>query len=350
MDWDWQSGVIGDAETRAMLSSEAQLRDMLRVEAAFSRALGDVGAVAPDIAEAAAKAIEGVEIDHERLVAQSAIDGMPVPDLVRQLKENVAVDLHLAIHAGLTSQDVMDTALMLAMGRCLDLFGARLRQVEAQLSSLIERHGDLPLMGRTRMQAALSVTLGHRLEAWRAPIQNHFAVLHALKERVLVVQLGGPVGTGESFDTAVEPLRMAFAAQLGLGSAPVWHTDRTRIMELGAWLARVAGSLGKMGQDVTLMAQQGLDELQITSGGSSSAMAHKVNPVQAEVLVALGRDASAQLGALHLAMEHEQERSGAAWSLEWLTLPRLLEGTGAGLARAGDLIDTLAFPGDTPDR
>ncbi|MEO0750699.1 MAG: lyase family protein [Pseudomonadota bacterium] len=341
---DWQSGVTGDATTRLRLSPARQIEDMLRVEAAFSRALGAVGLVGPDIAQAAAQQIEVVRLDADRLTREAAVDGMPVPGLVRQLKENLAPDLHPAVHTGLTSQDVMDTAFTMAAGDCLTEFEAGLTRFQDRLACLQRDVGDQRLMARTRMQAALPITLAHRINSWRTPVAGHLEALSPLKTRIVVIQMGGPVGTGEGFGTRASPLRAAFAAELGLAAVSVWHTDRTRIMELGAWLARVTGSLGKMGHDIALMAQQGVDEVALSSGGRSSAMAHKVNPVAAEVLIALGRDASAQLGALHLSMDHEQERSGAAWTLEWLVLPRLIEGAGAAISRASALLDDLTFP------
>lgn len=345
MSWDWQLGVLGDAVTRARLSPERQIRDLLRVEAAFSRALGQVGGVELAKAEAAAQAIESAKLDETTLIADAAQDGMPVPGLVRQLRALMDPSLHDALHGGLTSQDVMDTALMLSVGDCLLTFEDRLRSIVGQLRSLSDGAEETVLMGRTRMQAALPVPLSHRILAWRAPLGEHLADLQDLRERIRVVQMGGPVGTSDSFGEGAVALREAFAAQLGLVAVDPWHTNRTRLAVLGAWLARVTGSLSKIGHDVALMAQQGLDEVRLASGGRSSAMAHKSNPILAESLVSLGRDSSVQLAALHLALEHEQERSGVAWALEWLVLPRLMESTGAALQRADQLLDMLSFEG-----
>ena len=344
MSWDWHLGITGDATTRARLSPERQIEDLPKVEAAFARAMGDVGAVPADLSAAAATAIEAADLDADVLCQDAALDGMPVPGMVRQLKKVLNPALHPALHAGLTSQDVMDTALMLAVKDYLDCIEARLKGVIDRLDELSETAGAQPLMGRTRMQAALPITLDHRLQAWRAPLALQMDSLPALRRRVLVIQMGGPVGTAESFVAPVGPLRDAFADRLDLASALPWHTDRSRIMELGAWVTRVTGALAKIGHDVALMAQQGVDEINLASGGRSSAMAHKSNPVKAEILVALGRDTSVQLGALHLAQEHELERSGTAWALEWMVLPRIMEAGGGALLRAQDLLNDLSFP------
>ncbi len=344
-DWAWQEGVTGDPETKARLSPERQIQDMIAVEAAFSRALGTVGGVSEEIAEAAARTIEAAKIDADRLVQDAARDGMPVPSLSRQLKEQVDDSLHPAVHAGLTSQDVMDTALVVAVRDLLAIFDGRLTGLLGELARLRDGHGQKSLMARTRMQAALPVTLGHRIGGWEAPLMDLHEQLEGLGERLGVVQLGGPVGAGDSFAAPLEALQSAFAKKLGLRAGPVWHTNRTRLAELGAWLSQLSGALAKMGHDIALMAQQGVDEIHLRQGGSSSAMAHKSNPVRAETLMALGRFNAVQLAGLHLALDHEQERSGAAWTLEWLILPPMLEATGAGLLRASELVADLEFAG-----
>jgi hypothetical protein len=135
------------------------------------------------------------------------------------------------------------------------------------------------------------------------------------------------------------------ASTLGLAMGPVWHSDRTPIVAFGHWLAVLCGSLGKMGQDICLMAQQGVDEVTLRGGGQSSAMAGKNNPVAAEAMVAIARFVAGQQAVLLQAMIHEQERSGAAWALEWLTLPAMAEATGASLSHAGRCLKSIGSIG-----
>jgi len=348
---DWLAGFAGDAGIRDRLGEARQIGDMLRVEAAYARALGTVGQVPARVAEAAASAIAVAGIDRDRLAREALADGMPVPSLSRQLREAVPDELAAAVHTGLTSQDVMDTALVLALRDVLALLESRLATLEAALDDLKGRFGAAPLMARTRMQAALPVTAGHRIGQWRAPLAGHRARLAELRPRLLRVQLGGPVGTRGSLKGDGDAIARAMAADLGLGAADAaWHTDRSALAELGGWLSAVSGSLGKMGHDIALMAQQGVDAARLRSGGTSSAMAHKANPVRAELLVTLARFNAVQLPGLHLALDHEQERSGISWTLEWLILPRMCEATGAGLraaaALAGDVERLGEGPGD----
>ena len=174
------------------------------------------------------------------------------------------------------------------------------------------------------------------MRSWAAPLERHRRRLEALQPELLVVQFGGPAGTLAALGPAAEAVRRSLAARLGLADAPQWHSQRDRIAALGSVLAGIAGSLGKFGQDVALMAQAG-DEIALSGGGGSSAMPHKRNPVAAEMLVALARFAAVQVSGLDQALVHEQERSGAAWTLEWLLLPPLLLATGAATRIAGEL-------------
>lgn len=345
----WLEAVLGDAELAELMGEARQVADMLRVEAAYARALGAAGVVAEDRAEDAAKAIEAARIDNARLAAEAAVDGIPVPALSRQLREAVPEPARAAVHAGLTSQDVMDNALLLALRDALDVMEARLSRLLAALGGLEARFGDAPLMGRTRMQAALPVGVAHRVEGWARPLATQADRLKLLRGRLFVLQLGGPVGTRESLGAEAPRIAAAMADALGFAVAPhAWHTDRTALAELAFWLSTLSGHLGKMGHDLALMAQQGVDAARIASGGGSSAMAHKANPVRAEALVTLARFNAVQMAGMQLALDHEQERSGASWALEWLILPPMAEAAGAGLSRALGLLDDIERLGDAP--
>ncbi len=343
----WLEAVAGDAEVAARLSEARALDDMLRVEAAYARALGRTGQVPEALAEETAEAIAEFVPDRARLAQEAARDGMPVPPLVRQLKAALPPRLHKALHAGLTSQDVMDTGLVLALKDLLVLFEARLGGLGEQLDALEARFGAAPLMARTRMQAALPVAMRDRIALWSRPLVAQRARLDALRPRLLLLQLGGPVGTRGSFGEGADAIARTMAAELGLDApGTAWHTDRSALAELGGWLSMVTGSLGKMGHDLALMAQQGVGTARLAGGGASSAMAHKVNPVGAEILMSLARFNAVQLSGLHLALEHEQERSGAAWTLEWLILPPMLIATGAALGRAAALLEAVEALGE----
>ena len=198
-------------------------------------------------------------------------------------------------------------------------------------------------MAQTRMQAALPITVKDKITAWTRALHRHQERLRLLTPRLLVIQLGGPVGSRAELGDKAETIAAALATKLGLGNAACWHNARDNIVEFGNLLALIAGTLGKIGQDSALLAQTENGALKISGAGSSSAMAHKANPVTAELLVALARYAAGLAGTLNQAMIHENERSGAAWTLEWFVLPPLALATGAALREAIHLIPRLQF-------
>lgn len=163
--------------------------------------------------------------------------------------------------------------------------------------------------------------------------------------RVARLQLGGAVGTAHVFGEDRDDIARHMAKQLGLKHDPTWHTDRSAVIEFAGQISAITGSLGKIGQDIALMAQQGVDEIVISGGGGSSAMPHKSNPVLAELLVTLARFNATQVSGMHQALVHEQERSGAAWMLEWMILPQMTAATGRALSTCSTLLDQIGSMG-----
>lgn len=335
------TALAGDAETEALLGDEAQLDAMLAVEKALADASADVGWIGTAAAAAIGAAIAGFVPDRAGLAAGMAQDGVVVPALLRQLRATIAPPHRDALHRGATSQDIVDTALMLQLRRVLDLHEARLDRLLGRLARLAATDGGRPLLGHTRMQVAVPTTWGAKLSSWSDPLSRGLGSIRAMRPTLLVVQLGGPVGDRGSFAGHGDAIAARLAARLGLGTASPWQATRDPIVGLGNVLALLSGTLGKLGADVSLLAQNEIAAVRLAGGGTSSAMAHKSNPVNAEVLVALARFNAGLAGTLQQAMVHENERSGAAWTLEWLVLPLMLVTTGAGLSRAAALLDQL---------
>ncbi len=336
-------GLFADADMAALWSAQAQLDHMLDFEAAFARARGQAGQVDAQLAARAADHVAAQRPDMAALAAASGRDGLPVPDLVRQLKQG-AGDAATAIHSGATSQDVLDTALALTARATFDLIDSRLAHLVSSLTTLSDRCGAAPLMARTRMQAALPITVADRIRSWQGPLTDHRVRLTAARPQIERLSLSGPTGTAD-LSLVADPMAKA----LGLTPQPsARHTDRSGVIVFATVLSLISGSLGKMGQDIALMAQQGVAEVRLTGGGGSSAMAHKQNPILAELLVTLARYNAGQAGVIGQAMVHEQERSGAAWALEWMVLPAMAQATGRALTAAQDLVEAVAQMG-SPD-
>jgi 3-carboxy-cis,cis-muconate cycloisomerase len=334
-------GLLGDDEIAAQLSVEAELLAMAAFERALARAEAAEGVIPPDAAEAIVTRLERFAPDVAMIRAAAARDGVVGVGYVHQLRHWVGPPHEGYVHFGATSQDLVDTALMLRLRPIVDGFTGRIEVLAARLADLADRFGSRRLMGRTRMQDALPITAGDRLASWRAPLVRHLERLDELLPRLLVLQFGGPVGTLDRLGDKGPAVAARLAAALDLGLPErAWHAERDAIAGFASWLSLVSGSLGKTGADIALMAQMG-GEIVLEGGGGSSAMPHKSNPVGAEVLVALARYNATLLAGAHQALVHEQERSGAAWTLEWLVLPQMLLTTAASLRTAIALLDAI---------
>jgi 3-carboxy-cis,cis-muconate cycloisomerase len=336
-DHPWLAGLLGDSETTAIWGPAQQMRHMLAFEAAFTAALGAVGRISADKAQQVARLIVEFQPDLDALKTATMRDGVVVPELVAQLKRAAGADA-AAIHAGATSQDVIDTALALTIKASNALLAERLSALDASFENLANRFGDQIIMGRTRMQAAMPMRFAERLATWSQPVARHALRLDRLRPEIEVLSLGGAVGDRAALADDANAIAAEMAAGLGLYNPPkAQHAMRDHIADYANLLSLVTGSLGKMGQDICLMAQQGIEEISLQGGGGSSAMPHKHNPILAELLVSNARFNATQLAGMHHALIHEYERSGAAWVLEWMILPQMAAVTARSLSAAQDL-------------
>jgi 3-carboxy-cis,cis-muconate cycloisomerase len=223
----------------------------------------------------------------------------------------------------------------------LGILVARLDTLSSTLADAARRWRDVPMAGRTRSQVAAPVTFGLRVARWRQPLVPLRGDLAALLPRIARVQFGGAVGTNAAIAPNGPAVAAALAIELGLTASPSWHTDRSAFGALAGTCAGVTGALGKMAGDLVLMGRSESGEARAGSGGGSSTMPQKSNPVAAETIGTLARFVAALATPVHLAALHAEERDGTAWSLEWLTLPQILVATAAALRHAQGLAETL---------
>jgi 3-carboxy-cis,cis-muconate cycloisomerase len=333
------SRLLGDDEVARYLSAAAELEQMLAFERALAVAEGEAGVIPKDAADDIADRLAAFVADEDRIAEAAARDGVISVEYVRQLRAWIGQPNGEYIHFGATSQDVIDTALVLRLRPIAAILMDRLRSVAGRLAELDHAFGGRELMGRTRMQNAMPIRVGDRIAAWRGPLLRHIVRMDEIAPRLFVLQLGGAVGTLDKLGDKGTAVAGRLAGALGLAvPARAWHSQRDTIAEFGTWLSLVTGSLGKMGADIALMAQAGNGEIVLAGGGGSSAMPHKSNPVGAEVLVALGHYNATLVSGMHTALLHEQERSGSAWTLEWLVLPQMILAAAAALRTAGVLL------------
>lgn len=337
------AGLFGDPETEALLSAEAEIAAMIRVEAALARVQAGAGLIPAEAGAAIAAACADLVIAPDSLTAAVARDGVPVPGLVRAIRAAIGGEAAQYLHWGATSQDIVDTALALRLRDMLDIWQGRLDAVTARLGALARDHADLAMAARTYGQVAVPTSFGAVAAGWGWPLLDHARALEALRPRLLRVSLSGAAGTLSAMGPEGPEVRAALAEALDLADpGRSWHSDRAGMAALAGWSAGLAASLGKLAEDLLLMTQSGLGVVRIEGAGGSSTMPQKQNPVGPSALAALSRATLGAAALLQGAGPHRQQRDGAAWFTEWLALPQLAAGTGAMLARAGDVLARLA--------
>ena len=308
-----------------LFTDSAEVRAMLIVEGALAKAQGKLGIIPELSAAAIHRATLEIALDPGGLGEAAATNGVPVPGLVEAFRKEMQAPEHAQyLHWGATSQDIVDTGLMLRLRQLLALLEGGLTETLKALGALAAEHADLPMAGRTYGQYATPVSFGSVVAEWGNPLLDTLAALEAVRASSLWVSLSGAAGTGSVWGKKATTLRAALAEGLGLGDpGRTWHSDRGPLLRIAAWLTQVAVALGKMGEDLILMAQSGVGEVRLGKAGGSSTMPQKQNPVQPSVLVAAARHVVGLNATLQNAGMAKQERDGAAWFTEWMVLPQL---------------------------
>jgi len=333
-----------DAELGRLFTDSAELRAMLLVEGTLAKVQGQLDLI-PEISGAFLhRAAMEVQLDPAGMANETGANAVPVPALVAAFRKAIEAPDHAPfVHWGATSQDIVDTALVLRLRQALVLIEARLRHVIAALAAQAEAHAALPMAARTLGQTATPTSFGAVVASWGWPLLRHLERLKELRPRVLRVSLFGAAGTLSAMGPKGPEVRTGLAEALGL--EPVddpWHSARDGIAELSGWLAALAGSLAKMGEDLVLMAQTDPAEIRIAGGGASSTLPQKQNPVRPLLICALARHLTGLNANMQGALAHRQQRDGAAWMLEWLSLPQIVMGAGRALSAAGTLVPDIA--------
>jgi len=324
-----------DSEVAQLFTDEAYIRALVAVEAALARAEARLGVIPQGAAEQISSVAEANRIDIGALSRGTLRSGFPIIALVEEIRKAVGEEVAPYVHWGATTQDIMDTACMLQIHAAGSLLDDRLGELARQLGELADRHRAVVVAARTHGQQALPTSLGLKIANWLAPMVRHRERLAEISLRVLAVQFGGAAGTLAALGDKGLAVMKALAEELHL-SAPAapWHAQRDNLVEFAGWLSLVTGSLGKMAQDIILLAQTEVGEL-AESGeagrGSSSTMPQKSNPITSELIVAAARMNASLLSAMHHALIQEQERGTHGWQVEWLTLPQMILLTGGAL-------------------
>jgi 3-carboxy-cis,cis-muconate cycloisomerase len=332
------AGTYARGGAAGAVTAEAWVRAMVDVEAALAAACVVEGLIEPQAGEAILRALQQGPFDIEAIAAEAGEHATPVIPLVRELRARVGPEFADSVHLGATSQDIIDTAAMLITQRALVPILSDVTAATDSAAGLAVAHRLTPMVGRTLLQQALPTTFGLVAAGWLVSLEQACVELERVRDSVLAVQMGGPVGTRSPKVAA------RVARTLGLTEPLLpWHTDRTRIVQLAAALGALAGVSAKIARDVSLLAQTEVGEAREggEGRGGSSAMAHKRNPVAAVSVLACTHRIPGLVATLFAAMEQEHQRAAGAWQAEWGTLTELLALTGSAAAWLADLLANL---------
>ncbi|MFM0051818.1 3-carboxy-cis,cis-muconate cycloisomerase [Caballeronia grimmiae] len=345
--------ICGNAEANAVWSPRATVQAMLDVEAALARASAKAGVIPANAVDAIVAACNADHIDAAALMTGAAAGGNLAIPLVKQLTAVVkARDEQAAkyVHWGATSQDIIDTGVVLQLRAALYLIDADLRELSASLATQAQTHRATPMIGRTWLQQALPITLGLKFAQWLDAITRHRARLAELRSRALVLQFGGAAGTLASLRDKALPAAQALADDLGLPlPALPWHTQRDRIAEAASFLGMLTGTLGKIARDISLMMQTELGEVAEPAAagkGGSSTMPHKRNPVGCAAVLTAATRAPNLVATVFAGMVQEHERALGGWQAEWDALPDLARLTAGALANMNGIVPGLEVNAD----
>lgn len=329
--------LFADAEIAKLFTESAELRAMLVVEGTLAKAQAKLGMIPQEAAEAIYR--DGMElvVDPRALADATAQNGVPVPALLARFR----ADMHRAdaaqyVHWGATTQDIIDTGLALRMRRVLARFQELLTTLVDRLANLAKSHRDTAMAGRTWGMAATPTSFGAVVAGWGGPFLRHQTRLSEGRETWLQVSLSGAAGTLSAMGVDGPEVRAELAKGLGLSDpGGTWHSTRDNMAALSAWCCLVTGSLGKMGEDVLSLVR--CAEVTLGGGGGSSTMPQKQNPVAPSVLVALSRQVIGLNANMQGAMLHKDQRDGAAWMVEWMSLPQICMATARALEIAAEI-------------
>jgi 3-carboxy-cis,cis-muconate cycloisomerase len=335
---------FGTPVMRGIFEDAALLARYTEIEMALARVQGRLGVIPAAAAQDIAQRCDAAKLDLARLKKETETVGYPILPLVRQLAAQCG-EAGKFLHWGATTQDIMDTAVVLQVRDAFRLIDSDLVALRAILLRQARRYRDTPMAGRTHLQQALPITFGYKLAIWLAMMDRHAERLQQLKPRVLVGQFAGAAGTLASLGTRGMEVQTALMEELHLGQPiATWHAARDGLAEALNFLGLVTGSLGKMAFDVMLMASTEVAEVSepfVQGRGASSTMPQKRNPISSELILAAAKAVRQHAGLMLDAMVQDFERATGPWHAEWIALPEAFILTGGALHQAQFMLGGL---------
>ncbi len=328
---------FGTPQMREVFSDVALVARYAEVEVALAKAEARCGVIPQEAADQIAARTDVSAFDFELLRQETDIVGYPILPLVHQMVKQCG-EAGRYVHWGATTQDIMDTAVVLQLRAAFEIIERDIAELRNILADLSRRHRDTPMAGRTHLQQALPVTFGYKTAIWLAMFDRHAERLAQLKPRVLVGQFAGAAGTLASLGDKGFEVQEALCAELKLGvPASTWHVARDGFAEAVNFLALVTGSLGKIALDIMIMASTEFAEVYepfVKGRGASSTMPQKRNPISSELMLAASKAVRQHAGLMLDAMVQDFERATGPWHAEWMAIPESFVLTAGSLHQA----------------
>ena len=339
---------FGTPQMREIFSDRAFIARCVDVEIALARAEARCGVIPAAAAQQIAETCDATTLDFDLLRRETENVGYPILPLVHQLVKQCG-EAGRYVHWGATTQDIMDTAVILQVRDGLKLVADDIAALQTILVGLCTKHRDTPMAGRTHLQQALPVTFGYKASIWLAMIDRHAERLEQLKPRLLVGEFAGAAGTLASLGDKGLEVQQAFCEELGLG-VPIstWHVARDSLAEAVNLLGLITGTLGKIALDVMIMASTEFAELYepfVKGRGASSTMPQKRNPISSELMLAASKAVRQHAGLMLDAMVQDFERATGPWHAEWIAVPESFVLTAGALHQAKFALGGLIVDG-----
>jgi 3-carboxy-cis,cis-muconate cycloisomerase len=339
-----------DPAMQEIFGEDRCIADWLAVESALATAQEALGILTEEEAGAVRAAVAQAPIDRAALWAEAGNVGYPILGLVQAIVAGIPEGVPERVHYGATTQDIMDTALALALRDALRRLDELALALGDALARLVDAHRETVMAGRTHAQQAVPTTLGAKLAVFLGQITRHRVRIAESVPRIAVVSLHGAGGTSAAYGPRADELRDRVALELGLASATVpWHVARDGVVEFGQVCTQLAATAARLAREVIDLSRTEIGELSESGGhhrGASSTMPQKRNPIGSEAVVGLSVTAAALAGALPRAAEAGHERSAGEWQIEWHVVPQVACLTAAALLRAAEVVDGLVVHPD----
>lgn len=345
IDSDYYKDMFGTPEMRAIFSDERRIESWLEAEVALAKAEAKIGLIPQEAADKITAAAKRENLDFKAMKAEFDRVGFPIMPLVHQLAKACDPESAKWVHWGSTTQDILDTGVAIQIKEGLELVERDLRHIVGTLTKLARDHRDTVMPGRTMQQHATPITFGYKVGVWLAELQRHLERLPGVRERALLGQSGGAVGTIATLGADGPAVRREMMAVLGLADPAItWHTSRDGWAEAVFWLALIAATLGKIANEVAILMRTEIDEVREpyeAGRGASSAMPQKRNPIACQPIIAIAHRLREAVGSQLCAMIQEHERAVGPMHLEWILVPEAFVLTHASMKQSISILDHL---------